>query len=304
MSLTGLHHGGLYRGFGSRFLLVVAVTALAADSAYIRDVQEWRRQEDESMRSAKSPLLLVGRFKIGEGESTLGSAAGSIIGLPERAPQRVGTIIRHTRGLSLLVAAGTTLAVNEKPASGSIDLDTAASPAPSDRVSFGDFVFSIRPIGQDFYLLLIDKQSQLLRDFKGKTWFPIEPAYRVIAHLEPYAHPKTRDVADTTGSIRTYTSPGGLVFQLGGQTLRLEPLVVGEQLLVMFRDNTSGKETYGGGRFLDVEMPKAGQTVLDFNKAYNPYCAFNPYAACPVPQKENRLPVAVRAGETYSGHGL
>jgi hypothetical protein len=286
------------------FLLFVALAALAADDAYLRELQEFRRQQDEFMRSARSPLLLVGRSRIEEGESTIGSAAASKIVLPERAPARVGTIIRRGRELSLLAAAGTTLAVNDQPESGSIHLHTAEAPAPADRVSFGDFTFAIRPIGPDFYLLLTDKQSTFLRDFKEKSWFPADPAFRVTARLVPYEHPKTRDVTDTTGSMRTYTSPGSLLFQLGGQTLRLEPLVAGEQLLLMFQDKTSGKETYGGGRFLDVAMPKQGQTVLDFNKAYNPYCAFDPYAACPTPQKENRLPVSVLAGETHNGHGF
>jgi hypothetical protein len=230
--------------------------SLSADDSYIREIRKWRQQEDEFMRSPKSPLLLIGRFKIEEGESTLGSKPGSKIVLPERAPERVCTIVRHGREISLLAAAETTLAVNDKPASGLICLRTSGSPAPADRVGFGDFTFAIRPIGQDFYLLLIDRQSKSLQDFKGETWFSIDPAYRVTAHLVPYEHPKTRAVADTTGSMRTYTAPGYLVFQLGGQTLRLEPLASGDRLLGMFHDKLPEKRRTEVAAFWKPRHPK------------------------------------------------
>ena len=302
MNLTHFKLFLAYQRLGTFALLVGAIAALAAEDSYLGGIQKWRQEEDQLMRSAKSPLLLVGRYNIDEGESTVGSSVGSKILLPEKAPLHVCAILRHGAEISLLPAPETDLAVNGKPVSGTIGLQAVAAPAPADRVSFGDFTFAIRPVGQEFYLLLTDKQSKLLHDFNGKTWFPIDPAYRVTAQLIPYEHPKALKVADTTGSTRTYTAPGYLVFSLGGQTLRLEPLVSGDELLVMFKDQTSGNETYGGGRFLEAAVPRQGQTTLDFNKAYNPYCAFNPYAACPTPQKENRLPVRVPAGETYKAH--
>lgn len=289
----------LYRRLAGLFLLAGTIALLAADDAYVREIQKSRQEDDELMRSPKSPLLLVGRFKIEEGESTLGSSAKSNIVLPEGAPGQVGAILRRGSEISLLTATATTLAVNDKPVTGRVNLKAAAAPAPADRVSFGDFTFAIRPVGEDFYLFLIDKHSKYLKDFKGKSWFPIDLAYRVTAQLVPYDQPKTRAVADTTGSMRTYRAPGVLVFQFGGQTLRLEPLSAGDELLVMFQDKTSGKETYGGGRFLEAAMPQQGQTTLDFNKAYNPYCAANPYASCPMPPPGNRLPVPITAGETY-----
>jgi uncharacterized protein len=291
-----------YQRFYKILLVVGAIALLAAEDSYVREIQQWRQEQDQFLRSAKGPLLLVARYNIDEGDSTVGSRPGSKVLLPEKAPGRVCTIQRHGADISLLPTSETQVAVNGNPVSGDIRLKAVAGPAPADRVGFGDFTFAIRPVGQEFYLFLADKQSNFLRDFHGKTWFSIDPAYRVTAQFTPYGHPKTLDVADTTGSTRTYSAPGQLVFSLGGETLRLEPLGSGDELLVMFRDRTSGIETYGGGRFLQAAMPRQGQTVLDFNKAYNPYCAFNPNAACPVPQKENRLPVRVPAGETYTAH--
>ncbi len=278
MRLTCLKQVRVYRRYWGALLLVGAIAASAADNLYIREIQQWRQQGDEFMSSSKSPLLLVGRFKIEEGESTLGSRAASTIVFPEKAPERVGTIVRRGREISLVIPAGTTLAVNDKPASGSVQLRATESPAPADRVSLGDFRFSIRPVGQDFYMFLLDTRSKSLQEFKEETWFPIDPAYRVTAQLVPYEHPKTRAVADTSGSMRTYTAPGYLDFRIGGQEPRLEALNSGDELFVMFRDKTSGRETCGGGRFMDVAAPKEGQIILDFNKAYNPYCAFVPYA--------------------------
>jgi uncharacterized protein (DUF1684 family) len=92
---------------------------------------------------------------------------------------------------------------------------------------------------------------------------------------------------------------------LHGQDLRLYPVLEepgAKELFFIFRDQTSGKETYGAGRFLYSALPREGTVVLDFNKAYNPPCAFTPYATCPLPPKENRLAVRVEAGEKKYGH--
>ena len=302
MTLTQFKRFLGFRRLCKVLLLVGVIAALAAEGSYVREIQQWRQEQDQFMRSAKSPLLLVERYSIDEGDSTVGSLPGSKILLPEKAPGRVCAILRRGADISLRPTSETQTFVNGNPVSGDIRLKAVAGPAPADRVSFGDFTFAIRPIGQEFYLFLSDKQSNFLLDFHGKTWFPIDPAYRVAAQFIPYDHPKTLDVTDTTGSTRTYSVPGHLVFSIGGQTLRLEPLIPGDYLLVMFQDQTSGIETYGGGRFLEAAMPRQGQTVLDFNKAYNPYCAFNPNAACPMPQKENRLLVRIPAGETYMAH--
>ena len=96
--------------------------------------------------------------------------------------------------------------------------------------------------------------------------------------------------------------PGYVTFRLNGDTLRLDPVISGKELFFMFKDGTSGRETYGAGRFLEADMPKAGKVVLDFNKAYNPYCAFDPYTSCPIPPKQNTLQTRIEAGEKYSGH--
>jgi hypothetical protein len=103
-------------------------------------------------------------------------------------------------------------------------------------------------------------------------------------------------------SKRYFESTGDVTFQLGGKSHRLKSFIEDDRLFIMFQDGTNGKESYGGGRFLYAPVPKDGVTVLDFNKAFNPYCSVNDYVVCPVPLPGSRLGVRVSAGETYAGH--
>jgi uncharacterized protein len=192
--------------------------------------------------------------------------------------------------------------VNGQPLNGSAILTVAKNPAPSDRIGTGDFLFSVRPLGEDFHLLVQDSQSSFLREFKGSTWFPIDARYKVEAQFSAYQQQEKVVVPYTGGSAEVFTASGDLMFRLMEQTFRLKVFVTGNQLFVMFRDQTSGNETYGGGRYINAKAPKDGEVVLDFNKAYNPYCAFSPYAACPIPPRENRLPIRIAAGATCTHH--
>jgi uncharacterized protein (DUF1684 family) len=140
--------------------------------------------------------------------------------------------------------------------------------------------------------------------FTGLKYYPIDLAYRVVARLVSEVHAGIFRVQTTTGGHKEYARVGRLEFELNGQRLSLtafmppadEPLH-GNRLFVPFRDRTSGKETYGAGRYLDLNKKATDEYVLDFNRAYNPYCAYSPYYSCPLPPGENNLPVEVRAGE-------
>ena len=118
------------------------------------------------------------------------------------------------------------------------------------------------------------------------------------------AEPRKIPIANVLGQTEAMASPGYVVFRLQGQELRLYPVfeAPATSLFFIFRDQTSGKETYGAGRFLDTDLPRGNQVVLDFNKAYDPPCAFTPYATCPLPPQENRLAVRIEAGEKTYGH--
>ena len=141
--------------------------------------------------------------------------------------------------------------------------------------------------------------------FTGLRYFRPDPSYRVTARLEPFAD-KTQKlvVRMSDGSEEVYDKYAHAVFSLSGETCRLLIVKLGDTYSILFRDATAGKETYGGGRYLELEPADrvGNRAVLDFNKAYNPYCAYNPGYACPLPPAENTLSVAIKAGERYVAH--
>ena len=138
--------------------------------------------------------------------------------------------------------------------------------------------------------------------FKGLHYFAPDPTYRLVARLEPFAD-KTQKlvVRMSDGSEEVYEKFAHAVFRLNGETCRLLVVKLGDTYSILFRDATSGKETYGGGRYIELDTAQltTNQAVLDFNTAYNPYCAYNQGFACPLPPAENTLKIAIKAGEKY-----
>ena len=133
----------------------------------------------------------------------------------------------------------------------------------------------------------------------------VDRAWLVPAHLERYDPPKKLVVPNVVGFDETVDCPGVLSFRIGKTEYKLEPMSEAkEDMWIVFGDATNGRDTYGGGRFLYLPAPNAdGLTIVDFNRAYNPPCVFTPYATCPLPTPENRLPVRVEAGErSWAGH--
>lgn len=157
----------------------------------------------------------------------------------------------------------------------------------------------------EFFRTSADSPVRDKAHFAGLAYFPPDPAYRVVARLEPFADKTQKLVVHMSdGSEEVYEKYAHAVFSLGGQACRLLVVKLGDTYSILFRDATSGRETYGGGRYLELDTKQMEPTRarLDFNAAYNPYCAYAPGYACPLPPPENTLPVAVRAGERYVAH--
>src|SRR5262245_34285148 len=280
---------------------IAGVNLLIGDSRHSAEIAAWRKNYDRDLRSEKGPLWLIGRHTVAEGRTEIGSDASSGIKLPDRAPKRVGGLVRRGDKVTFEPATGIAVKLNGKPMSGPAALRTGVAPDPRDILQFGDFEIVVTVLDGNCQLVVRDRQSSLLKTFPGALWFPVNAGYRVEAAFTPYAQPKELKIPDTSGRIRTRQVPGYATFQLNGQTMRLEPITTGNELFFMFKDRTSGRETYGAGRYLDTELPKNGKVMLDFNKAYNPYCAFNPYSSCPIPPRQNTLITRVEAGEKYRG---
>src|SRR5690606_823793 len=151
--------------------------------------------------------------------------------------------------------------------------------------------------GSQFGIRLRDLDSELAKSFKGTDNFKVDPKWRVRARFEP-SPSKTISIVNVLDQISEENSPGTLHFTLEGKEYRLEALEGGKRLFIVFGDLTNGEQTYGSGRFVYTDGPdEEGYTWLDFNKAYNPPCAFTPYSTCPLPPRQNILPVAIEAGE-------
>jgi uncharacterized protein (DUF1684 family) len=282
------------------FFLTAVGVFLAADDSYRLQIEKDRGELQNFLRSEKSPLRLIGRLTLKKGDSRIGSDPAAELRLPARAPGQLGTVHRRGADISFEPAPGVSVSLNDQPASSQFPLRAALLPKPADRVGAGDFTLVVRAVGDEFVLLVTDAHSELLKAFNGPTWFPVDEGFRIRARFQPVDSPRKITMEMTDGNSTTYQIAGDLLFEYAGQTFRLEAFVSADNqsLFVPFRDQTSGKETYGGGRFLEADRPKDGRTVLDFNKAFNPYCAYSPYAICPVVPRENRLSLAVRAGET------
>jgi uncharacterized protein (DUF1684 family) len=159
--------------------------------------------------------------------------------------------------------------------------------------------------GDRIGIRLKDPMSPRRQAFTGLQWFDVADDYRITARFVPYDKPRMIRVPNVLGDSASMPSPGYASFSLGGQKVRLEGVLEAPdatELFFIIRDQTSGKETYPGGRFFYSALPKDGRIVLDLNKAYSPPCAFTEYATCPLPPRQNWLPVPVRAGEKYDGH--
>lgn len=272
------------------------------DPAYVEEIERWRGERDANLRRDDSWLTLVGLFWLKEGDNAVGTAPGSDLLFPEgKAPAKLGTLRLEKGAVRLRVEPGVVVTQDGKPVTA---LDLASDQSGSATVlEHGSLVFYVIQRGDRIGLRLKDRQSAALTGFKGIESFPLHPGYRIAARWERYDPPKKISIPNVLGQVSDDDCPGAIVFELGGATHRLEPTGdPTDELFLVFGDATNGKETYGGGRFLVVGPPGPdGAMVIDFNKAYNPPCVFSRYATCPLPPRQNRLPVRIEAGEKTYG---
>ena len=276
------------RAAASAGLLVVCGVLWAASDTYRAQIEEWQRQRETRLKADGGWLTVTGLFWLHDGANSFSSTSpDAAILLPAGAGVKDGEFDLHN-GRVLLRLDGQ-MRVMQPDSSGKPDV-----------VTMGSLSMSVIERGGRYGIRLKDSNSRLRKDFKGLRYFPVGEDYRITTRLTPEA--KKIPILNVLGQVQATPSPGYVEFELHGQKLRLTPVEESPgELSFIFRDLTSGKETYGSGRFLDTVLGKDGEVVLDFNKAYNPPCAFTAYATCPLPPKENRLGVKIEAGELKYG---
>ncbi len=285
-------------------LLVCSFAILAADdqSTYIQSVEKWRQAYQATLTSDTGWLTVSGLFWLNDGENRFGSAPGNDIQLPASAPPSAGSFLFKDGQTTLQLNPGVAATMNGHSVTNAI----LRPDNPQDYVFLGDLTVWVHRSGDRYAIRLRDKNSALRKNFTGLHWFPVDPAYHVSATYSPYPQPRSLDAVNVLGDAIQLVIVGELQFSLNGQPYRLE---AGSEhpgtLFVVFRDLTAGKETYPASRFLTLDLPAAGAGAvdLDFNKAYNPPCAYNPFTTCPIPLPGNRLKIAIPAGEKlYKKH--
>jgi uncharacterized protein (DUF1684 family) len=274
-------------------LVILCGVLWSASDAYRAQIEEWRRQREAELTADGGWLTVTGLFWLHEGANSFGAASSSApakdIVLPVEPAVKDGEFDLHD-GKVTLRFAGQTREMR------------ADSTAEQDVLTMGGLsMFAISRSGK-FGIRLKDNNSPFRKEFTGLHYFPVSSDYRITTRLK--ADAKKIPILNVLGQVEDTPSPGYVEFEIHGQKLRLTPVEEApNDLFFIFRDLTAAKETYGSGRFLHADLGKNGEVVLDFNKAYNPPCAFTPYATCPLPPKENRLAVRIEAGELrYGSH--
>jgi uncharacterized protein len=290
--------------FGLALCCVVSIvmTAAAADApSYRHSVEQWRQHYEADLKSDDGWLTVSGLFWLHDGRNRFGSDPLNDIVLPSLVPATAGFFDVSAGKTFVHVNPGVKITMNGR----SVDEAELHADSPTDRLRIGDLTLYLHASGARNSIRLKDKNSKLRRDFSGLNWFPVDESYRVTARYVPYQPVKQAEIQNILGDFDKVPIVGYAVFSLHGREYRLDAEQDAPNTLsFVFRDLTSGKETYGAARFLDTNVPASGTLVLDFNKAYNPPCAYNPYTTCPLPTPENRLRTEIQAGEKAYKHSF
>jgi len=275
-----------------------------------REVEQWRKGRLDSLTAPDGWLSLIGLEWLHEGANRVGRAADNDIVLTA-GPDHLGTVTVGKDGaLSIALAAGSGATVDGKTvASAPLVDDLHAGAGSPTTVHFGSASFYVIDRDGRKALRVKDTEAPTRKHFLGIESFPIDPSWRIVAQWVPFDPPHKLEIGSVIGTIDAVDVPGKAVFERDGKTFELMPYQEepGGELFFVIADRTSGRETYGAARFFYAALPaggvqQPGSVVLDFNRAYNPPCAFTPFATCPLAPPENRLDIAVTAGEKkYAG---
>lgn len=268
------------------------------ETAHQAEVDAWRASRIANLTRGDGWLTLTGLYTLETGSFTLGSSPDADLGLPAAAPDLLGTLDVGDEDIALRFDRSVELTVDGEPASSpasAFDTDGNAR-----LFEIGAVNFFVIQRGDVRLLRVRDRDHPARTAFAGLEYFPVDPAFRYAARFEPYDPVRQIPIANIIGIVSDAPSWGAVVFEHRGETYRIDALAEpgDEELFLIFADATSGKETYGAGRYLYVDAPdEEGRIVLDFNRAYNPPCAFTPFATCPLPPRQNRLDLRIEAGE-------
>jgi uncharacterized protein (DUF1684 family) len=275
--------------FPAFVFLCLILFSFRADDAYTKEIQAFRNARLNSLKSENGWLNLAGLFWLNEGINSFGSDEKNDFVFPkDHSDPFLGELLLKDGKVFYQTVSDTMLVYR----------DDIQAPVISHR-SLRWFIIKR---GDKYAVRLRDLEGEYLKAFQGIDCYPADSVYRIRADFVP-TKGKMVTIIDVTGRAYQQESPGLLRFKIGKKTYDLETSQEGNNLFVVFGDLTNKKQTYGAGRFIDTALPNAqGKVLIDFNKAYNPPCAFTPFATCPLPTAANKLAVEIKAGEQFHGH--
>lgn len=269
-----------------------------AEKTYRQAVSEWRKERDQNIRKENNWLALAGLYWLKLGKNQFGSDPKSEIQLPDRIEKSVGYFEYNGRSVSLRVNPGQKVMVNDKAADFAI-LQPDISENPSF-VKLEEIQMVVIQRGNRMGVRMWDNKREARRSFPTRTWYEIDEAFRIPATFTAYDRPKMAYFPDLTGEKAEFPVEGYVTFEFDGKTHQLDINKEDDgTLFLRFWDPTSQDETYPTGRYLVADVQSDGKIFLDFNKSYNPPCAFTDFATCVFAPEQNHLGFRVTAGETY-----
>jgi len=266
------------------------------EAAYAESIANWQYQRLERLKSKNGWLNLAGLFWLEEGENSFGSDPANDVVFPEKAAAICGTLTLKEGKVFMQVNPGVQITTGDSLIT-QADLihDQAEN---TTHLQQGDLAWYIIKRAERYGIRMRDYKHPRINELDHIPAYPIQTDYVVEATLKPFDKARTMTVATpVAGFTEEYQCPGELHFKIKNEDLVLYPFTSRKGYFLVIADETTGMDTYGAGRFMYSMPDSTGRIILDFNKAYNPPCAFSPYATCPMPPRENFLPIAIEAGE-------
>ena len=262
---------------------------------YAAEIEAWRTEREARLKADDGWLTLTGLFFLNEGDNSFGSSPQNDIEL-RVGSERAGIITLQDGRVDVRAVEGQTLSVDGRRVDAAQLWPYEGPDRPT--ITLGPLSLFCHESGDRLAVRLRDLESEIRREFTKLRWYPVDESFRIFGRYVPHDKPRTMEVANNLGDILTLRTSGSVELTVKGEALRLTAIDYDGRLWFVFSDLTSGSETYPAARFLYADMPGLdGTTIVDFNQAYNPPCAFNPYTTCPLPPPENRLQVQIEAGE-------
>ncbi len=282
-------------------LLLFACSEVKPDIApvpdnYLEQVAEWKQDRIERLKAPDGWLRLAGMYILNEGENTFGSSEEADISFPTGTiPEHAGSFFVESGIITMIPAESIDILHDGEPVSEFILYDGIETPS----VEYGSLKWFVITRGELTAIRLYNSENEKADSFQGFPSYPADPVWHRQARFIPNPDGTTIQVVNVLGQQDDTRSPGTLEFTVDGSLYTLDALEGGERLFVIFADQTNRTETYQAGRYMYIDYPEPGSelTVIDFNKAYNPPCAFNIFTTCQLPPPQNRLTVSITAGE-------